>query len=128
MARSRSAARRLTWGAAPPCWSQTTAPSSASRLHLPPLGRVALQRTILSGSSAQRSSECDRVLPVIIDYLRSAGNLAISASLLAAGSFRVACALSCLLLVGAILATSLARCLRRSASSFRASFSGTVPL
>jgi hypothetical protein len=33
---SRSAARRLTWGAAPPCWSQTTAPSSASRLHLLP--------------------------------------------------------------------------------------------
>jgi hypothetical protein len=62
------------------------------------------------------------------DYRRSAGNLAISASLLAAGSFRVACALSCLLLVGAILATSSARCLPRSASSFRASFSGTMPL
>jgi hypothetical protein len=41
---------------------------------------------------------------------------------------RVTCALSCLLLVGAILATSSAHCLRRSASSFRASFSGTMPL
>ena len=41
---SRSAVRLRTCGAAPPCWSQTTAPSSASRLHLLPLGRVALQR------------------------------------------------------------------------------------
>jgi hypothetical protein len=73
------------------------------------VGSLALQRTIVSGSSAQRSSECDRVLPAMINYLRSAGNLAISASLLAAGSFRVACALSCLLLVGAILPTSSAR-------------------
>jgi phosphoglycolate phosphatase-like HAD superfamily hydrolase len=83
----------------------------ASRLHLLPLGRVALHLITVSGRSAQRSSECDRLLPVMIDYLRSAGNLAMSASLLAAGSFRLACASSYLLLVGAILATSSACCL-----------------
>jgi hypothetical protein len=47
---SRSAARRLTWDAAPPCWSQTTALSSASRLHLLPLGRVALHLITVGGS------------------------------------------------------------------------------
>ena len=48
---SRSPARRLTWGAAPPCWSQTTAPSSASRLHLLPLGRVALHLITVDGAT-----------------------------------------------------------------------------
>jgi hypothetical protein len=73
-------------------------------LHLLPFGRVPLQRTMVSASSAQRSSECDRLRPTMISYLRRAGYLLISASLLAAGSFRVPCALSYLLLVGAILA------------------------
>jgi hypothetical protein len=115
---SRSAARRLTWGAAPPRWSQTTAPSSASRLHLLPLGRVALHLITVGGNSSQRASECDRLLQTMISYLRRPGYLLISASLLAAGSFSVACALSCLLFVGAILATCSACCLRRSPSSF----------
>jgi hypothetical protein len=64
---SRSAARRLTWGAAPPCWSQTTAPSLASRLHLLPLGRVALHLMIVGGSSGHLASLWLRRLPAMIN-------------------------------------------------------------
>jgi len=43
----------------------------------------------------------------MISYLRIAGNLAIGASVLAAGSFRAACALPCLLLGGGDLGDQL---------------------
>jgi hypothetical protein len=66
---SRSAARRLTWGAAPPCWSQTTPPSSASRLHLLPLGRVALHLITVGGSCAHLASLWLTLLPGIISSL-----------------------------------------------------------
>jgi hypothetical protein len=68
---SRSAARRLTWGAAPPCWSQTTAPSSASRLHLLPLGRVALHLITVSGSCAHLDSLWLTLLPGMISTAAS---------------------------------------------------------
>jgi hypothetical protein len=73
---SRSAARRLTWGAAPPCWSQTTAPSSASRLHLPPLGRVALHLITVGGSCAHLASLWLRFLPAMIRSPLQASELA----------------------------------------------------
>src|SRR5215211_9018246 len=69
---SRSAARRLTWGAAPPCSSQTTAPSSASRLHLLPLGRVALHLITVGGSCAHLASLWLRFLPAMISSLLQA--------------------------------------------------------
>src|SRR4029453_1334344 len=64
---SRSAARRLTWGAAPPCWSQTTAPPSASRLHLLPFGRVALHLITVGGNSAHLASLWLTLLPGMIN-------------------------------------------------------------
>jgi hypothetical protein len=66
---SRSAARRLTWGDAPPCWSQTTAPSSASRLHLLPLGRVALHLITVDGSSGHLASLWLRFLAAMMRQL-----------------------------------------------------------
>jgi hypothetical protein len=82
---NRSAARRLTCGAAPPCWSQTTAPGSASRLHRLPLGRVALHLITVGGSSGHLASLWLRFLPAMNSYLRKLGNLLFSSATLAAG-------------------------------------------
>jgi hypothetical protein len=73
---SRSAARRLTCGAAPPCWSQTTAPSSASCLHLLPFGRTALHLITVGGSSGHLASLWLRCLQAMISSPQQTSELA----------------------------------------------------
>jgi hypothetical protein len=87
--RAAHAGHCWTRGTYPPCWSQTTAPSSASRLHQLPLGRVALHLITVGGNSGHLASLWLRLLPAMISYLRKLGNLLVSSATLAAGSSMV---------------------------------------